>query len=90
MWGLQPEALTQSSLADALDRLAERLQDETGVAARLAVTGTPRSLSAQAEIALLRAGQEGLTNIRKHARATQVVVTLSYMGDRVILDVRHR
>ena len=40
------------------------------------------------ETALLRAAQEALANIAKHARAGQVVVTLSYMEDVVGLDVR--
>ena len=56
--------------------------------ARFLVTGAPHPLPAQAEIALLRAAQEGTANIRKHARAGEAVLTLSYLDDRVILDVR--
>lgn len=37
---------------------------------------------------LLRATQEALANVRKHARASQVSVTLSYMDDMVVLDVQ--
>jgi signal transduction histidine kinase len=40
------------------------------------------------EVTLLRATQEALNNIRKHAQATAVQLTLSYMGDLVILDVQ--
>lgn len=87
VWALQPEALERTSLPEALDRLGERLQDEAGVVTRVVVTGTRRPLSTQAEIVLLRAAQEGLANIRKHARASEAVMTLSYVGDRVILDV---
>ena len=32
--------------------------------------------------------QEGLTNIRKHAQASEIVVTLSYMDEQVALDVQ--
>jgi hypothetical protein len=88
VWALQPQALDQGSLAEALGRLAETLADETGMTARFLVTGTPQPLPAQAEIALLRAAQEGTANIRKHARASEAVLTLSYLDDRVILDVR--
>ena len=56
--------------------------------ARSMATGTPRQLPRQAETALLRAAQEGLANVRKHARAKEVVLTLSYVADRVILDIR--
>ncbi len=45
-------------------------------------------LAPHADAALLRAAQEGLANIRRHAGATEVVLTLSYVGDRVILDIR--
>jgi signal transduction histidine kinase len=88
VWALQPEALVGSSLVEALGRLVVRLQDETGVDARFVVTGTPQVLSTQTVIALLRAAQEGSANIRKHAQATEVVLTLSYVGDQVILDLR--
>jgi len=64
------------------------LADEAGIKARLFVSGEPQPLAAPAEIALLRAAQEGTANVRKHARASEAVLTLSYMGDRVILDVR--
>ena len=56
--------------------------------ARFLVAGDPQPLAAPVEIALLRAAQEGTANIRKHARANEAVLTLFYMGDRVILDVR--
>ena len=39
------------------------------------------------EVILLRFMQEGLANIRKHAQASRVTVTLSYMEDQVALDV---
>jgi signal transduction histidine kinase len=41
-----------------------------------------------AEFALLRAAQEALANVAKHARATRVGLTLSYMDHEVALDVR--
>jgi len=39
-------------------------------------------------VTLLRAMQEALTNVHKHARAQQVNVTLSYMADQIALDVQ--
>ena len=41
-----------------------------------------------AESALLRAAQEALANVGKHAGATRVGLTLSYMDHEVALDVR--
>ena len=37
---------------------------------------------------MLRVVQEALANVAKHAAATRVGVTLSYMGDVVSVDVR--
>jgi signal transduction histidine kinase len=39
-------------------------------------------------VTLFRVAQESLANAAKHAAAERVWVTLSYMGDVVVLDVR--
>ena len=51
-------------------------------------TGTPRWLHPEIEVTLLRVTQEALANVAKHAEASRVGVTLSYMGELVTLDVR--
>jgi signal transduction histidine kinase len=88
VWDLRPEELQASSLGEALGRLTDRLAEDTGVAVTAAVTGTPRPLSPDAEVTLLRVTQEALANVRKHARAGRVALTLSYMDGEAALDVR--
>jgi signal transduction histidine kinase len=88
VWALRPAILERTSLPTAVERVVARWMAESGTAARTTVTGTVCPLPPAAEIALLRAVQEALTNVRKHARASQVAVTLSYMGDLVVLDVQ--
>lgn len=88
MWALRPEALERSSLPEALQRLAERWSQESGVAASVTVTGTPHSLTPDIKVTLLRVAQEALTNCLKHARARQVVMTVSYMNNLVALNVQ--
>lgn len=52
------------------------------------VLGTPRPLSAAAEHALFRTAQEGLTNVRKHARARSATLQLDFRApDRVRLEL---
>jgi len=51
------------------------------------VTGRPRPLPVQAEVVLLRASQEALANVRKHAGASSVDVSLDYEPDGVTLQV---
>jgi signal transduction histidine kinase len=88
VWDLRPEPLRAASLGEAIRRLADKLADETGMAATATVTGTPRPLSPDAEITLLRVTQEALANVSKHAGAGRVALTLSYMDGEAALDVR--
>jgi signal transduction histidine kinase len=53
-----------------------------------AVEGAPRPVSSAIEHALFRAAQEGLTNIRKHARATSALMVLDFRApQRVRLEL---
>ena len=88
MWALRPETLERSSLPEALRRLAERWSQESGVAASVTVTGTPHTLAPEIKVTLLRVAQEALANCRKHARARQVVMTVSFMNNLVTLNVQ--
>ena len=85
---LRPDLLAQNSLPAALDRVVAHWRLESGVAASFLVTGETVIPPPDVEITLLRALQEALSNVRKHAQATTVVVTLSYMDDLVVLDVQ--
>ena len=87
IWATRPELLEQASLPDALTHIVARWKEESNISATAAITGTPHPLPADLEVTLLRAAQEALANARKHARAGQVTVTLSYMNDLVALDV---
>jgi signal transduction histidine kinase len=88
VWDLRPEALSAAPLGEALGRLAGRVAEETGLDATATVTGTPRPLSADTEVTLLRVTQEALANVTRHANAGRVAVTLSYMDGEAALDVR--
>jgi len=85
---LGPQPLEDRSLPDALADVAERWAARNGVPARVVTTGEAVPLHPEVEGTLLRAAQEALANVAKHAEATRVGLTLSYMGDVVSLDVR--
>ena len=85
---LPPAALDESSLPEAVRRLAGRLAEETGITAECAVTGTVRPLSAATEAVVLRCAQEALANVRKHAVAATVTLDLDYQPGKVLLRVR--
>ncbi|MFF8900070.1 sensor histidine kinase [Streptomyces lydicus] len=86
--GRAPAPLEQSSPARAVRRQAEGLTAQTGVPVRFAVEGAERPLPMQVGVVLLRAAQESLANVRKHAAAGRVEVTLRYGAGRVGLVVR--
>ncbi|WP_439383896.1 sensor histidine kinase [Amycolatopsis lexingtonensis] len=85
---LAPADLTSGSLVDAVRRQADRLADEAGLAVRYEVDGALPVLPMAGEVVLLRGAQEALNNVRRHAAASAVSVTLSVVDDAVRLSVR--
>jgi signal transduction histidine kinase len=88
LWALRPDVVAREPLSQAIERVARRWAEETGLTAEVSISGTAIALPAPLEATLLRTAQEALTNIRKHAQAQRVTLTLSYMDDEVILDVQ--
>jgi signal transduction histidine kinase len=72
-----------------LDRLGALLQDvgRAGLPARLHVDGDPLDLPRGIDISAYRIVQEGLTNVLKHAHATQAEVALEYAPDQLRIEV---
>ncbi|WP_068262657.1 sensor histidine kinase [Janibacter limosus] len=84
---LAPADLDEGSLTGAVRRVTERFAQESGVAARVSVSGQLSSLPTTAEVTLLRCVQGALANVRTHADAQQVVVSLDETQDSVRVDV---
>lgn len=84
---LAPAELDEGSLAGALRRVTDRFAEESGVDARVAVGDALPHLTTTAEVTLLRCVQGALANVRVHAEATQVVVSLEATADAVRVDV---
>ena len=78
--GLRPPALEELGLTHAIIRDLERLE-ETGVSCSIQMEGSPMRMPLDAEIATYRVVQEGLNNIRKHAKAGEARVRLEF-GER--------
>lgn len=72
-----PVEVHGADLVAALGRLAARFGVETGVQVTVdADDDVQQHLSPDTAVVLLRSAQEGLANVRKHARATRVAVRL--------------
>jgi signal transduction histidine kinase len=85
---LSPVALASGSLLDSVRRAASRFSEESGVPATVRITGADRPLPTSVEVVLLRATQEALTNVRRHAGAGSAQVLLAFGDEGVRLTVR--
>lgn len=76
-------------LAGTLAEYAERFRQQSGVPAELAIAPTWKegALSRQARVQLIHVVREALTNVRKHAAATRVIISLTVEANQVEIRV---
>jgi signal transduction histidine kinase/ligand-binding sensor domain-containing protein len=84
---LRPPAL-DGGLAAALDWLAEEFRRSTGIACRREIDLAACELSTEQATMVFRIAQESLTNVRRHADASQVTLSLQRGPQGVELTVR--
>ncbi|WP_405057373.1 sensor histidine kinase [Kribbella sp. NBC_01505] len=86
-----PVALSEATLTEVLRRQGERFAAETGVDVQVLLDldeSEVVELPQSQQVVLLRAAQEALANVRKHARATSVLITLGLRAGRVCIEIR--
>lgn len=84
---LAPAELEDGVLAAALRRMLDRAHDEAGLQAELHVDESLPVLPTEVEVALLRTAQSALANVRLHAAASRVVMSLIDDERSVRLDI---
>lgn len=87
-WALRPDLQEGAPLTDALAKLGKRWSDKNNIPVDVSSSGDARQLHPDIETALLRTAREALNNIQKHAQATRVTVTLTYLDSLVALDIQ--
>ena len=80
---LRPPALDEYGLVAALRSLGERFSKRTGMPLRIEDKELDMRLPIPTETALFRITQEALTNVSKHAQATEVTIRVEQMGETV-------
>jgi two-component system sensor histidine kinase UhpB len=84
---LRPEALEDLGLHSALAALATAFGEQAGIEVRRQLQPS-LPLSEEQELVVYRVAQEALTNVARHADATQVDLRLDHKSDQAVLTVR--
>ena len=87
-WALRPDLQKGKLLSNALKELAQRWSATNGIRTEFGLSGDELVLHPDIETFLLRTAREALNNILKHAQATNVTMTLTYLNSLVALDVQ--
>lgn len=85
---LRPAVLDDLGLSAALEWQVREFQERTGIPCRIAIDAEDVWLTPAQSTALFRIAQELLTNIIRHAHASEAWVSLRTLNDAVVLDVR--
>lgn len=97
--GLRPPALDELGLGPALEAHVRHLAEAASIPVEVKVEGVGRLEAPEAELALYRIVQEGITNALRHSRATRIdvrverwngVVVATVADDGVGFDVQRR
>ncbi len=87
IFDLRPEVLDDLGLAMALHSQIKKHLEPAGVQVQLRATGLKDQLPAEVETAIFRVVQEAITNIARHAQASQATISLTKKDSRLIVRV---
>ncbi|MHB1025055.1 MAG: PAS domain-containing sensor histidine kinase [Desulfobacteria bacterium] len=85
---LRPGILDELGVAAAIKWMAKNFQKRTGIICKVAGQGADRISDPVLSTAIFRIVQEALTNVMRHAAASQANVSLEKTGDTLIVEVR--
>lgn len=85
--GLRPRIIDDLGLVAALEWIAEELERDQKISISVHTKDMDRKLSSETQILLFRIAQEALNNIRKHARASKVIIRLEGGDNDVVMTV---
>jgi len=88
IFALRPVDLETLGFVPALTQWVNDFGDQNQLLTRLEIAGQPDTLSTIYELPVLRIIQEGLNNIRQHARASSALVRLAVDAAGVVVSVR--
>jgi signal transduction histidine kinase len=88
IWQMSPQVLETGSLVNSLKDILKQLAEGVVSSTHFDVTGPERRLPPIVESNILRLGQEAITNVIKHARATCIRVKIEFQNNRIVLVIQ--
>lgn len=85
--GLQQLGIGNAGLVATIQQLAQNISIPGQLMFQVSTTGTIKALNGKTELLLFRVVQELCTNIIKHAKATEVTISLAVVDDQLYLKV---
>ena len=85
---LRPSMLDHLGVAAAIGWQADEFQKRTGIACKVEIQPEDMELNSEISTAIFRIFQETLTNVVRHADASEVAVSLKVAGSKLRLSVR--
>lgn len=76
-----------SDLIEAIDNAAQKFEGQTGIVTRIVRRGEMSPLTPTTILQILHIVQEALSNVRKHAQASQVTITLGDEAENVVIEI---
>lgn len=87
VWDLRSQQLEQNGLIETLKELADSMSTQD-CPVSFTIIGSPHPLESHLEFHLLRIAQEALANSIKHSGASSIVLSLEFLPDKTILQIR--
>jgi len=88
IFDLRPMSLDDLGLVPALKRYVEQYTRDNNIYVEITVLGEEYDIPSSLVIAIFRVIQESMTNVRKYANATEVVIKIEYLSDRINVVIR--
>jgi signal transduction histidine kinase len=84
---LRPSMLDELGLLPALRSQMKAFAERTGIEVRFRANAIAENLDSEQKTVVFRIAQESLTNVAKHAQASQVEVTIRKLGKSICMEV---
>jgi two-component system sensor histidine kinase DegS len=88
IFDLRPMVLDDLGLIPAVNQYLDEFRMQNGLMVETIILGESRRLAMPVEVALFRIVQESLSNIRKHAGASQIMVKIELLPQKILLIIK--